>query len=146
MTTTVPAATAAAAITRRWHPALIIAATAAIAAGINLALWLAGSLAGAEFTYTADAATATASPVFVAAETVIPLALGLGLAAAFATRWRRTITIASVLGAAIAAATGIGPLVTDFDSATSSICLAMMHLVVAAAVVLGLRAVAASLN
>ncbi|MFI8977347.1 DUF6069 family protein [Nocardia asteroides] len=130
----------------RRHPALVVATTTAAALGANLALWLTGSAAGAEFSYLSNGTTATATPVFVAAETVLPLLVGLGLATVLAMRWRRILTVASVIGAVLALATGIGPLVTDFDSTTSSVCLALMHLVVAAAVVIGLRSVAKSLN
>ncbi|MBW0272733.1 hypothetical protein ATM97_21830 [Nocardia sp. MH4] len=147
MTTTTPVApTLDPAAHHHHHPALVIAATTAAALGANLALWLAGSAAGAEFSYLGNGTTATATLMWVAAETVLPLLVGLGLATVLALRWRRILTVASVIGAVAALATGIGPLVTDFDSTTSSVCLALMHLVVAAAVVIGLRSVATSLH
>lgn len=148
MTTTAPrlAHTTTASPMTHHHPALIIAGTVIAAAGINLVLWLIGSAAGAEFEYSGNTTTASATPVFVAAETIVPLALGLTLATILATKWRRIIAIAQGVGVLAASGTAVGPLVTDFDSATSSISLALMHVVVAAAVLFGLRAVARSLN
>ncbi|WP_204358274.1 DUF6069 family protein [Streptosporangium sp. 'caverna'] len=130
----------------RRHPALIIAGTVTAALGVNLAIWLIGTAAGGKFEYVSDGKTASSTPWFVAAETAVPLALGLTLAALIAIKWRRIIPIAQVIGVLLALGTAIGPFVTDFDSTTSTVSLALMHLVVATAVVLGLAAVSKSSN
>lgn len=126
--------------------ALIVAGTVAAAVAVNLILWLIGMAAGATFTYLSNGETFTSTPILVIAETAVPLAVGLTLATLTAAKWPRIIPAAQMIGVLLATVTAAGALLTDFDSTASHLSLALMHVVVAAAVFLGLRATSQTLQ
>ncbi|WP_067712792.1 DUF6069 family protein [Nocardia yamanashiensis] len=128
------------------HRALIVAGTVTAAVAVNLILWLIGKAAGATFTYLSNGETFTSTPILVIAETAVPLAAGLTLATLAAVKWPRIIPAAQMIGVLLATVTAAGALLTDFDSTASRLSLALMHVVVAAAVFLGLRAISQTLQ
>ena len=72
--------------------------------------------------------------------TVIPMVVGLTAAVLLARRWPAVIRIAQVIGAILPIVT-IGMTLTSHFDGQSKIALSIMHLVVAAAVVLGLESI-----
>ncbi len=72
--------------------------------------------------------------------TVVPLLVGLSLAMLISLKWEPIIRIAQVVGAVFALGTIALTIAADFDAA-STVTLALMHVVVAASVVVALEAV-----
>jgi hypothetical protein len=105
----------------------------------NLAVYGVGMAAGGSFDLTSDGATAHVSAATVAGMTVVPLLVGMVLAALLSLRWLGVVRVAQVVGAALSLATIGGTVAADFD-AVSTVTLAAMHVVIAAAIVVGLGA------
>ncbi len=117
-----------------------IAAGAVAAAVTNLVIFFIGRAAGASFAFL-DRGTLheiTAWAVIIA--TVPPLVVGTGLATLLARWWSWMIRLAQVIGGGLALLTVAGPLMTDTDGATR-VALALMHVVLAVAVVVTLEAI-----
>lgn len=118
-----------------------IALAIGVTLAVNLLLWLVGLAAGGSFEMTdAAGSTTSAAPGGVVVLTVAPMSIGLSAAALLSLRWPRVIPVAQIIGAVLAVATIGLTLATDFD-APSMTMLSMMHLTVAAGVVLALAAI-----
>jgi len=117
-----------------------IAAAAAGALIVNLVLWLIGLAAGGDFETVDNGKAMTVAPGGVVVLTLIPLIVGLTAAALLAVKWPVFIRIAQVLGAIAALGTVALTIKADFDG-PSTVALALMHVVVALAVIAGLEAV-----
>ncbi len=117
-----------------------IAGGAMTAALCNLVILFIGRATGASFAYLDRGALheVTAWGVIVAA--VLPLVAGTGLAALLARWWFGVIRLAQVIGGGLALLTVAGPVIADTDGATR-LALALMHVVVAMAVVVTLEAI-----
>ncbi|AWK74795.1 DUF6069 family protein [Rhodococcus oxybenzonivorans] len=113
--------------------------TAVIALVPNLVLWLLALPAGASFEMTDAGKTTSAAPGGVVVMTVVPLLIGMTLAALISVKLPAIIRPAEVIGVVLALATIILTIQADFDAA-STISLSLMHVVVAAAIVVGLEA------
>ena len=72
--------------------------------------------------------------------TVVPLLVGLSVAMLITLKWEPIIRIAQIVGAVVALGTIALTIAADFDAA-STVMLALMHVVVAAGVVVALEAV-----
>jgi len=120
---------------------VIVVAVVAVVA-VNLLIYALGRACGGAFTYIQ---TGKATRVDVVAVTVMsagPLAIGLTLTAWLTRRWQLLMTPAKIVASVLAISTVWAMTVpAGFDS-TSTLCLAAMHLVVAAAFVLALDALA----
>ena len=117
-----------------------IATGAVAAAVVNLVIFFIGRAAGASFAFL-DRGTlheVTAWAVIIA--TVFPLVVGTGLATLLARWWFGVIRLAQVIAGGLALLTVAGPLMTDADGATR-FALALMHVVLAVAVVVILEAI-----
>lgn len=117
-----------------------IAAGAVAAAVVNLVIFFLGGAAGASFAFLDRGTLHEISAWAVLIATVPPLVIGTGLATLLA-RWRSwVIRLAQVIGGGLALLTVAGPLTTDADGATV-FALALMHVVLAVAVVATLEAI-----
>jgi hypothetical protein len=127
------------------RPALV-AVAAALAAIVNVLIYLVGRAAGGTFTFTAGTGPAEVDAVTVAGFSAVPLAAGLTVVALLASRVRWVTRAALIAGPLLA----VGTIVTmtvpaDFDT-VSTVTLAVCHLtlvpvIVAAVTVLGPRPV-----
>lgn len=115
-----------------------VAATVLAALVVNLALWLAGLVAGGSFEYTDAGTVSAAAPGGVVLMTVVPLAAGLTVGALLGLWWRGFLRVAQVVGVVLPLATIQGTAAADFDGA-STVALAAMHVVIAVAAVTGLE-------
>jgi hypothetical protein len=113
--------------------------TAVIALVPNLVLWLLALPAGASFEMTDAGKTTSAAPGGVVVMTVVPLLIGMTLAALISVKLPAIIRPAEAIGVVLALATIVLTIQADFDAA-STISLSLMHVVVAAAIVVGLEA------
>ncbi|KXP06778.1 DUF6069 family protein [Tsukamurella pseudospumae] len=106
----------------------------------NLILWLVGLAAGGDFTMTDEAgARASVAPGGVVLMTVAPLAVGMTAAVLLSKLWAPILRVAAVVGAAASLGTVAGTLAADFDGASTTT-LALMHVVIAAVLVIALEA------
>ncbi|WP_221889711.1 DUF6069 family protein [Streptomyces sp. WAC06614] len=126
-------------------PAAVTAGAVAAALGVNLALWLVGLAFGGSFQYVeADGSLhTTTAPQGVITMTVLPLSGGLALSVLLAAAGRRRFVLrsAQVVGVGAALATTVQTFTAGFD-VPSTIALSVMHIVVAAVVLLALEALA----
>jgi hypothetical protein len=124
------------------HPAAIIAAAVGITLLANVAIWLIGTAAGGSFDHIEDNGHlhTTTAPQGVISMTTIPMTIGLTLAVLIARTWPSIIRIAQVGGAAAALGTIAMTIDARFDTA-STVALALMHVLIAASVVLALEAI-----
>ncbi|MCQ4122695.1 DUF6069 family protein [Rhodococcus tibetensis] len=113
--------------------------TAVIALVPNLVLWLLALPAGASFEMTDAGKTTSAAPGGVIVMTVVPILIGMTLAALISLKWPAIIRPAEVIGVVLALATIVLTIQADFDTA-STLSLSLMHVVVAAAILVGLEA------
>jgi predicted Na+-dependent transporter len=130
-------ATTATAGTPRNNAGRSVAVQAGIILGaviVNIILFFAFTAAGGDFQ---DAAGTPAGLPNVVLMTLAPLVLGLGLTALLAKRWPKVRTIARWVGAALALLTIAMTAAARFDT-PSFVARALMHVVVAAAIVLAL--------
>lgn len=121
-----------------WWQAITAGAVAA-AVG-NLVIFFVGGAAGASFAFLDRGTLHEIGTWEVVTSTVPPLVAGTGLATLLARWWPRMIRLAQVIGGGLALLTVAGPLTTDADGATR-VALALMHVVVAVAVVVTLEAI-----
>lgn len=125
-----------------WWQAILAAAGAATV--VDLALLGAGHAAGATFVLDDRGAPHVVALADVVSASVWPIAVGMGLAVLLARglwAWRTPVLrVALVVGGALALASAAGPMLGVTDPGTR-LALALMHVVVGAAVVLGLEAV-----
>lgn len=121
-----------------WWQASAAGAVAATVA--NLVILLIGRAAGASFVVVDGANLHEVATTGVIIATVPPLVVGTVLAALLAHWWPPIIRVAQVIGGALALLTVAGPLMADTDGGTR-LALALMHVVLAVAVVLSLEAV-----
>lgn len=112
----------------------------AAAALVNLAILFAGQMAGASFRYTDAGELHEVTAGGVLGSTAIPLVAGFAAAVLLARFWIGFLRLAQVIGGGLALLTVAGPFLTDTDGGTR-VALALMHVVVAAAVVWSLEAV-----
>jgi uncharacterized membrane protein YhaH (DUF805 family) len=125
------------ATTTRNRPVRTIAVAILGAAVVNAGIFLAFGVAGATFENTRmPQPVGLPAVLFV---TVVPLLIGLSAAALLSRRWPGLVTAGQVVGPALALLTIALPAVSGFDT-LSFIALALMHVVVAVAVFLGLTA------
>lgn len=117
-----------------------IAAGALAAAVGNLVIFFIGRAAGGSFAFLDRGALHEISAWGVLLATVPPLVVGTGLAALLARWWPGVIRLAQVIGGGFALLTVAGPIMTDADGATR-VALALMHVVLAVAVVVSLEAI-----
>lgn len=117
-----------------------IAAGAVAAAAVNLVIFFIGGAAGASFSFLDRGTLHEITAWGVITATVPPLVVGTGLATLLARWWSWVIRLAQVIGGGIALLTAAGPLMTDADGATR-LTLALMHVVLAVAVVITLEAI-----
>lgn len=120
--------------------ARIVALSVGAAVAANVVVWLAGEVAGGDFTYTDGGETLSAAPGGVIVLTAVPLAVGLAVVALVARRWPVLVRVGQVVGSALAVLTIGGTLAADFDG-PSTVALSVAHLVLVPALVLGLEAV-----
>lgn len=118
----------------------VVIATVVAALVLNLVFWLIGLAAGGSFEHTDAGAVVGAAPGGVVLMTVVPLGIGLTVAALLSLWWSGFVRIAQVVGALLPLATIQGTIATDFDTA-STVALALMHVAIAAAAVLGLEVI-----
>ncbi|MDQ4011422.1 MAG: DUF6069 family protein [Actinomycetota bacterium] len=117
-----------------------ITAGAVAAAVVNLVLFFIGGAAGASFAFVDRGTLHEIGAWEVISATVPPLVVGTGLATLL-DRWLSwVIRLAQVIGGGLALLTVAGPLTTDADGATR-VALALMHVVLAVAVVVTLEAI-----
>lgn len=117
-----------------------IAAGAVAAAVVNVVIFFLGRAGGASFAFLDRGALHEVTAWGVITATVPPLVVGTGLAVLLARWWSWVIRLAQIIGGGLALLTAAGPLMTDADGATR-LALALMHVVLAVAVVLTLEAV-----
>ncbi|AUS31961.1 DUF6069 family protein [Rhodococcus qingshengii] len=120
-------------------PRAVLGATV-IALVVNLILWLIGLALGGSFEMTDQGKPASVAPGGVITLTVVPLLVGLSVAMLISLKWEPIIRIAQIVGAVVALGTIALTIAADFDAA-STVTLALMHVVVAASVVVALEAV-----
>jgi hypothetical protein len=120
-------------------PRAVLGATV-IALVVNLILWLIGLALGGSFEMTDQGKSASVAPGGVITLTVVPLLVGLSVAMLISLKWEPIIRIAQIVGAVVALGTIALTIAADFDAA-STVMLALMHVVVAAGVVVALEAV-----
>lgn len=118
-----------------WQAITAGAVTAAVA---NLAILLIGWATGASFVIVDAGKLHEVTAWGVVVATVPPLVLGTGLAALLARWWLGVIRLAQVIGGGFALLTVAGPMMSDTNGATR-LALAMMHVVLAVAVVVSLE-------
>lgn len=104
----------------------------------NLVLWLVGLAAGGSFELTDGGTTTPVAPGGVVMLTVVPIVVGMGLAALISLRWIGVIRIAQVVGVLAPLGTIAMTIDADFDAATT-VTLALMHVVIAIVVPIGLE-------
>ncbi|MGH3901088.1 MAG: DUF6069 family protein [Pseudonocardiaceae bacterium] len=121
-----------------WWQAIV--AGAVVAAVVNLVIFFIGAAAGASFAFLDRGTLHEIGAWSVIVATVPPLVIGTALAALLARWWSWVIRLAQVIGGGLALLTVAGPLMTDADSATR-LALALMHVVLAVAVVVTLEAI-----
>lgn len=121
-----------------WWQASTVGAMAATVA--NLMILFIGQAAGASFVLPDGANVHEVGTAGVIIATAPPLVLGIVLAALLAHWWPWVIRVAQVIGGGFALLTVAGPVLADTDGGTQ-LALALMHVVVAVAVVLSLEAV-----
>ncbi len=124
----------------RLHPAAIVAIAVVGALVVNLAIWLIGLAAGGSFEFDNNGKIQSAAPGGVIVLSTVPLTIGLAIAVLLAAKWRVFIRIGQIVGALAALGTTANTFAVDFD-ATSTISLALMHVVVAVVAVAALEAV-----
>lgn len=118
----------------------------AVAAGVvgtlavNLVLWLIGVAAGGSFEEVTDGKVQSVAPGGVIIMSVVPMLVGLTAAVLISLKWAPIIRIAQIVGAFLSIATIVLTVQAHFDGATT-VLLSLMHLAVAAGVVLSLAAV-----
>jgi hypothetical protein len=110
------------------------------AALVNLAILFIGQLAGASFRYTDAGELHAVTAGGVLGSTVIPLVIGFAAAVLLAHFWTGFLRLAQVIGGGFALLTVAGPFLTETDGGTQ-VALALMHVVVAVAVVWSLETV-----
>lgn len=120
-------------------PAVVVIAAVATAVAINLLIYATGRLAGGDFSFTQDQATAQVDALTVAGFSAIPLGLGLTLVALLVRRIPWITSIAMVIAPVIAIATiAIMTIPVDLD-AVSTLTLAACHLTLAPISVIAVR-------
>lgn len=120
-------------------PAVVVIAAVATAVAINLLIYAVGRLAGGDFSFTQDQATAQVDALTVAGFSAIPLGLGLTLVALLVRRIPWITSIAMVIAPVIAIATiAIMTIPVDLD-AVSTLTLAACHLTLAPISVIAVR-------
>lgn len=118
----------------------IIAAAAGAAALINLILYGVGRAAGGTFRFTSSSGPAVVDGVTVVAFSVVPLLVGLVAVALLARFGGWVIRTALVVGPFLAVATiALMTLPADLD-ATSTVTLALCHLVLVPVIIVAVRA------
>lgn len=118
----------------------IIAAAAGAAALINLILYGVGRAAGGTFRFTSSSGPAVVDGVTVVAFSVVPLLVGLVAVALLARFGGWVIRTALVVGPLLAVATiALMTLPADLD-ATSTVTLALCHLVLVPVIIVAVRA------
>lgn len=117
-----------------------IAAGAVTAAVVNLVIFFIGAAAGASFAVLDRGTPQEISAWTVLNASVLPLVVGTGLAALLAHWWLWVIRLAQVIGGGLGLLSVAGPLMADADGATR-VALALMHVVLAVAVVVSLEAI-----
>jgi hypothetical protein len=106
----------------------------------NLVLWLVGMAAGGDFTMTdPEGVRASVAPGGVVLMTVAPLAVGMTAAVLLSKLWAPILRVAAVFGALASLGTIAGTLSADFDG-PSTVTLSLMHVVIAAVLVIALEA------
>lgn len=134
MTTTSAARTRVPALNR---PVAVLGATAA-AVVANLIVWAVAKAAGTSFEVV-DGGTVSEVPVSgIVFITAAPMLVGLTAAALLAYRWIGVLRLAEIVGSVLAVATIGLTLAAEFDTA-STLALALMHLTLIPAIVLGLE-------
>lgn len=119
--------------------AVVVIAAVATAVAINLLIYAVGRLAGGDFSFTQDQATAQVDALTVAGFSAVPLGLGLTLVALLVRRIPRIASIAMVIAPVIAIATiAIMTIPVDLD-AVSTLTLATCHLTLAPISVIAVR-------
>ncbi|WP_037140252.1 DUF6069 family protein [Rhodococcoides fascians] len=106
---------------------------------LNLVLWVIGLAAGGNFELTDAGTTMAVAPGGVVMLTVVPMVVGMGVAALVSLKWLPVVRIAQVVGVVAPLGTIAMTVAADFDAA-STITLALMHVVIAVVVPLGLEA------
>lgn len=122
----------------RWWQVIPLGAVAA--AVLNLAVLLAARAAGASFAYLDAGVVHQVTSVNVVVSSALPMAVGMALAVLLAQWWFGAYRLAQVVGAGLALLTVAGSVLADTDGATR-FALSLMHVVVAAAVVLSLEVI-----
>lgn len=118
---------------------VLVVAAVVLAVLVNLLVYGIGRLAGGSFGFTGPTgAPMEVDAVTVAGFTALPFAVGLTLAAVLGRRWRQVLLVALVLAPTLALVTiAVMTLPADLD-ATSTLSLAMCHVVLAVISVLAL--------
>jgi hypothetical protein len=119
---------------------LIIAAAVGTAAVVNLILYGIGRAAGGTFRFTASGGPAVVDGITVVAFSVVPLLVGLVAVALLARFGGWVIRTALVVGPLLAIATiALMTLPADLDT-TSTVTLALCHLVLVPVIIVAVRA------
>lgn len=121
-----------------WWQALGLAAVGATV--VNLGVLGVAALAGASLELTDRGAVHAITAGGVIFSSVVPLLVGAALAVLLARWWAPVLRAAQVVGGGLALVSVAGPLLADTDGGTRA-ALALMHIVVGVAVVVGLESV-----
>lgn len=119
-----------------------VVASTVVALAANLVLWLVGLAAGGNFEMTDGGTRMAVAPGGVVTLTVVPIVVGMGIAALISLRWLPIIRVAQVVGVVAPLGTIAMTVAADFDTA-STVTLALMHVVIAVVVPVGLEALRA---
>ncbi|SNT35326.1 DUF6069 family protein [Rhodococcoides kyotonense] len=120
----------------RWQAVLLSVIVALV---LNLVLWLVGLAAGGSFELTDGGQSMSVAPGGVVILTLVPMVVGMGVAALISLRWLGVVRVAQVVGVIAPLGTIAMTVSADFDT-VSTVTLALMHVVIAAVVFVGLEA------
>lgn len=119
---------------------VVVLGAVLVATVVNLAILAVGQSAGGDFRFTAGGERMTVEADGVAMLTIVPLLAGMTLAALLSLRWPAVLSIGMFVGPAAALVTiGTMTIPADLDT-TSTVFLALMHVVLVPATILGLYA------
>lgn len=127
---------------RRLGPVGIVIATVIVAVVVNLIIYAIGSVAGANYDFTADGESYNVTPLTLIGFTAIPLLIGL-IVTVILSRWRRWVILVALVIAPLAAIGTIFTMTIPSDLDTGSkVALVAAHIalgIVAVGGILALR-------
>ena len=127
-------------LVRRLDRPGIIAATVILAVLVNLAIYLIGAAAGADYSFTAGGRQIQVDALTLIGFSLVPLLIGMIVAAVLARRWAWVIPTALIVAPLLEVGTIFVLLLPAGFAAPSTIALAGCHVALAVVTVLGLLA------